>query len=962
MTTLLALTSWTVTGAILALAAAALLVQYLRQRIRVRVLTAESRLRATERRLRHLADAAQDAVIMLDPEGRISFWNPAAERILGYSRKEALGRNGHALFAPERFRASHAAAFEKFRGTGEGSAVGRTLELPALRKDGTELPVELSLSSVEIDGEWHAIGILRDVSLAKKTARRLKEEKERAEQLFRMVPSAVFTVDRECRITSLNRQAVALLGYSPEELLGRSCTAFTMDACRSPCALFDEEVEKPAYGVECTVRAKDGRILTVLKNLDVLRNAEGEVVGGVESFTDITSRKKMEEELRVARRAAEEAARAKSEFLANMSHEIRTPMNAVIGMTGLLLRTDLDEEQREFAETIRRSGDQLLALINDILDFSKIESGKLELEEQPFDLRTAVEDALDLVVPQAQGRGIELAVDFRPGTPERIVGDVTRLRQILLNLLSNAVKFTEEGEVVVTVQARPDGDGRQRLRLSVRDTGIGIPRDRLDRLFESFSQADASTTRLFGGTGLGLAISRRLAEKMAGSLEVESEEGKGTTFHLEIPVRTAPGPIRSFLGEEPRLAGRRLLVVDDNATNRRILRLQAESWGMEARDFATGAEALAALRDGERFDLAVLDLQMPGMDGKALAREIRREPGARGMPLVLLTSLPYAKEEGKPAGPDPDLFDATLMKPVKPSRLFDLIIDLLLEPRRGPTADRGEAAEAAPGRSDLRILLAEDNVVNQKVALRILEKLGHSADLAGNGLEAVAALHRQPYDIVLMDVQMPELDGLAATRRIRADLPPDRQPWIIAMTANALEGDREKCLTAGMDDYVSKPVRVVALQKALEKGAAAVGSRGKRRARRGEAEDAVPDPAPDAPPAVDTAFLDDLREGEEPGEEPGIVEELVQIFLEDTPLQIDGMRRAASAGDAEGLHRAAHTLKGSSASIGAGPLSALCQEVDLLAKKGTTEGVEPLLEKIEAEFARVREALSAIRV
>lgn len=670
-------------------------------------------LKESEEKFKKITTSAHDGIIMMNNDGKISFWNDAAEKIFGYSVDEVMGKNVHNFLVPENLKDMSKKAFQNFKTTGKGTAIGNTVELPALRKDGKEITVDLSLSAMKLQNKWCSIGIIRDVSVRKEEEKKLKEAKAELERANK-------------------------------------------------------------YLEQATLKANE--------------------------FAT----------------QAEQANKAKSEFLANMSHEIRTPMNGVIGMTGLLLDSELKPEQIEFAEAIRTSGESLLTIINDILDFSKIESGKLELEMQTFSLRECVEEALDMIVTKAQEKNIELVQLIDKSISSSIVGDVTRLRQIIINLLNNAIKFTDSGEIVLSAKAKRIDKKYHEIHMSIKDTGIGIPKDRMDRLFKSFSQVDSSTTRKYGGTGLGLTISKKLSEIMGGKMWAESEEGKGSVFHFTIKAQFVETAKKEYTEDpSPVLKGKNVLIVDDNATNRKLVIWQTESWGMNPVAVESGKEALGLLKKGKEFDLGILDMQMPEMDGMELAGEIRKLPKGQTLPLIMLTSLGKRKEDKAAIE---QYFSAYLLKPIKQSQLYNAIISVF---ERRQNEDKYKKREVLIDSKmavemPLKILLAEDNVINQKVADRILQKMGYSADIVSNGEEAIKSLKKIHYDVVLMDVQMPVMDGLTATREICKKWTKDERPRIIAMTANAMKGDREMCLAAGMDDYVSKPIRVNELVKVLQ--------------------------------------------------------------------------------------------------------------------------------------------------
>jgi PAS domain S-box-containing protein len=1041
----------------------------------------EQALRQTEEETRLVIETACDAFISIDAGGRIVGWNHAAEATFGWAKAEALGRSLAETILPPSGRAAHHESLDRFLGAGDASQFNRRFELTALHRDGREFPVEMTLTPLCHGGDWVFNAFVHDISERRHAEQERARLTDRLRLLLESSGEGIYGTDTHGRCIFVNPAGAALVGWSPEELLGRNmhevthhsrpdgspypaaecpiarairdgqscrdveevfwrrdgtsfpgrCSAHPIrdgNAIRGAVVLFTDVTESKrvaeelresneqfrtafenapigkalvapdgrflkvngalseivgysegellardfqsishpddldadlaqvrqvldgalrSYQMEKRYFHKAGHVVWVMLTVSLVRDGQGRPLYFISQIQDISQRKRAEEELRQAKEAAEVASRAKSEFLANMSHEIRTPMNAILGMTDLVLGSELTAAQRENLGVVKSAADALLTLLNDILDFSKIEAGRIDLEPLAFALRDSLADALRPLAPRAHKKGLELACHVAPDVPDNLLGDWGRLRQVVINLVGNAVKFTPRGEVVVEVGCEAGGPAEAlQLHVRVRDTGIGIAADRLEAIFDPFVQADSSTTRQYGGTGLGLAICARLAAMMGGRVWAESALGRGSTFHFTARLgrsgrSSAPGTGRWRAA----LEGLAALVVDDSATTRAVLTEMLDGWGLRPAA-VTGPEAAlaelqAAAAVGEPFRLVLLDARLPG-GGLALAERARACPELAGAALLLLS---YADRPEDAARCRRLGIAARLTKPVKGADLLEEILAAVSPPAEpAALAAAPPAAPSGGGLRPLRVLLAEDNAFNQKVGVLTLEGAGHTVRVAANGREAVAAWEQEAFDVVLMDVQMPEMDGFEATAAIRArEQAAGRHTPIVAVTAHAMKGDRERCLAAGMDTYVTKPIRTEELWRTIAECL--------HRKEEGKPENSSGLPPPDT---LDSAGL--LRQVNGDRE---LLAELVTVFRADSARLRGEIAAGLERGDARAVERAAHTLKGLVRFFGATAAAEVALRLEQLGRAGDLAGGREALARLTAENDRLLAALPA---
>lgn len=889
-----------------------------------------------------LLERANDGILIVQDD-QIQWVNPRLTEITGYTVEEMLGTPITAYLTPEQ----RITIRERSRRRLSGEPVPQRYETTIVHKEGHHIIIEISAGLTEFRGAPASLAIVRDVTSSKQLEGKLRDADEFLRSVINALPDPIFVKDEEHRWIEFNEAFCRLMGREAEELRGKSDYDFIP---KDEADVFWEQDAKAFASAEPVVNEEkltdaQGNVRFLLTKKTSCQLPSGPKVLVVTTL-DITERRQAEEALRQAKDEAEAANRTKSQFLSNMTHELRTPMNGVLGMTSLLLDTELDDEQLNLVNAIRSSGDALLTVINEILDFSKIEANKLELEHVSFDLRSSIEEALDLIAPQAVTKRLHLAYLIDSDVPPYIIQDATRTRQILANLLSNAVKFTDQGEITISVSLQEQHAETCMLQFEVRDTGAGIPRNRLDRLFQPFSQVDGSITRRYGGTGLGLVINKRLVELMEGTIWVESAEGEGSAFYFTMVARPDLARQDNVAPVPGNLQGKRILVVEENTAVRALLKQQLHRWKVDVTMACNLGNSLLDTALDE-YDALIVDLATTCTARPFLLDQMMRNHPQT--PMVILLPLGERLAEHRQRSNV-----AVVSKPVHASHLYDALVTVLygrwvstLRPPNSSAVD-AQMSQELP----LSILLAEDNATNQKVALGMLAKYGYRADIAASGREVLEALELRSYDVIFMDVNMPEMDGLTATQQIRRELPPEAQPHIIAMTANAMQEDRKRCLDAGMDDYISKPVRMEDIHAALKRTKISTELDTANMSNFSSAEQDAPSGSP-----IDESILNEFAE--ELGEEgKSIVIELIQLYLEDSPTLIERFQRGLTEQNIELIHRAVHTLYPGSAHVGAVRLAALAQEIETLCFANELVAVADKAAPLLAEYERVRSYLS----
>ena len=909
-----------------------------------------------------------DFLLTLDLLNEISTFNCKTEWAATYSAaKEAITQKNYDVCLFD-YRLGEHTGLDLLR-----EAVAEGFRTPTILLTGQE-DHEIDLEAMKagaadylIKGKAEVVTLERAIRYAmerKAAENALEESAKRERAMIENAPDLICTINADGHFVTISAACLKICGFQPEEMIGRSY----LDLVAPEDATQTNDLAKLIFAGEKVTnfenrcRHKNGTLVNL--RWTAHWSEKEQLIFAVAH--DITELKRSEEELQRVRDAALESARLKSEFLANMSHEIRTPMNGIIGMTGLIMKTELSEKQQVFTKNIEMSADSLLTIINDILDFSKIEAGHLRFDKIDFDLREAVELPIELLFERAQSKRIRITSQIDGKMPTQLKGDPGRLRQILTNLIGNAVKFTAQGNVAVKVQLESETKNNVIARFEITDTGIGIAAESQRKLFQPFVQGDGSTTRKYGGTGLGLAISKQLVELMGGDIGVESTLGCGSTFWFTARFEKQLTPAKRESSEKAiSLAGKRVLIVDDNKTNREILVHQTVSWGMIVVEADSGADALNILRTSEKpFDFGIMDMMMPEMDGFELARAVKSEPMLAHIHLILLPS--YGKRGDGQKARDAGIA-AYLQKPVRGTQLYNCLLTVLQEAAAAARREyrpprlitQHSLRTSAPPKqiienaaSKIHILVAEDNAINREVVLNQLEYLGYQPDIVKDGREAVEMLRKQKYDVVLMDCQMPELDGFEATAEIRQLAGESRDAVIIAMTANALEGDRESCLAAGMNDYLSKPVKTETLRQMLERW----GTQAEKecfKVFRDENENSV-----SSSEVFDCSVLESFRMMQKP-DKPSLVNKIIELFIEGTEKNLTLLKQGSAVADPETIKRHAHGIKGSAGNIGARQMAAVCAELEQKAEAAAE--AEILISRLECGFKQIVKVLDAVR-